>query len=84
MENVIKMEPRDNENRVQENQLKENHIPLEPQNINIEIDEGLDTLRSLVNDLRGTIEPFQESLGLGHCCRKITLQTGRLPQRARP
>jgi hypothetical protein len=50
-ENIIKMEPRDNENCVQENQVEESHIPLEPQNINIEIYLGLDTLRSLMNHL---------------------------------
>jgi hypothetical protein len=56
------MEPKDNENRPQTNQVKENPNPPQPPNINIHIDEGLATLRSLVNYLRGTREPSRESL----------------------
>jgi hypothetical protein len=51
------MEPGDNENRPQANQCHQNSNPPHPSNINIYIDEELNTLRSLVNDLRGTREP---------------------------
>jgi hypothetical protein len=43
-------------------EVRENHNPTLPPNINIDTDEGLATLRSLVNDLRGTRETSQESL----------------------
>lgn len=56
------MEPKDNGKLPQENGGEENHNPPLPPNINIDTDEGLATLRSLVNDLRGTRETSQESL----------------------
>jgi hypothetical protein len=59
---VMKMEPKDNGNLPQENQGEENHNPPLPPNINIDTDEGLATLRSPINDLRGTRETSQESL----------------------
>jgi hypothetical protein len=79
-ENIIKMEPRDNENCVQENQVEESHIPLEPQNINIEIYLGLDTLRSLMNDLWRTRVPGRESFSTSFhiVVRSIASPQGKL------
>jgi hypothetical protein len=51
------MEPKDNVNCHPIDQGEENPNPPQPPNIKIQIDEGLDSLRSLVNDLRGTREP---------------------------
>ena len=56
----MKMEPKDNGKLPQENRGEENHNPPLPPNINIDTDEGLANLRSLVNDLRGTRETSQE------------------------
>jgi hypothetical protein len=74
------MEPRDNENHPQANQGEENPNPPQPPNINIQIDEGLATLRSLVNDLRGTREPSRESLAtsLDVIVRSIASAQGKL------
>ena len=46
-----------NQKPIQQHTGIENPNPLEPPNINIEIDEGLTYLRSIVCDLRGTREP---------------------------
>jgi len=46
-----------NQKPIQQHTGTENPNPLEPPNINIEIDEGLTYLRSIVCDLRGTREP---------------------------
>jgi hypothetical protein len=62
VEIIMKMEPKDNGKLPQENRGEENHNPPLPPNINIDTDEGLANLRSLVNDLRGTRETSQESL----------------------
>jgi hypothetical protein len=51
---LLKWNPKTMKTRPQENQGEENPNPPQPPNINIQIDEGLATLRSLVNDLRGT------------------------------
>jgi hypothetical protein len=51
-----------NQKPIQQHTGTENPNPLEPPNINIEIDEGLTYLRSIVCDLRGTREPSRLSL----------------------
>jgi len=56
------MEPWENENPTQSHQGIENPNPPQPPNINIQIDEGLATLRSLVHELRGKEEPGRLSL----------------------
>jgi hypothetical protein len=56
------MEARDNINRQPIDQGEENPNPTQPPNINTQIDEGLVTLRTLVNKLRGMREPSKGSL----------------------
>jgi hypothetical protein len=56
------MELEDNVNCQPTDQGEENPNPPQPPNINTQIDEGLDTLRTLVNQLRGTREKIRESL----------------------
>jgi hypothetical protein len=77
---IMKMEPKDNGNLPQENQGEENHNPPLPPNINIDTDEGLATLRSPVNHLRGTRETSQESLAtsLDVTVRPIASPQGKL------
>ena len=47
------MEPGDNVHHLPIDQGEKNPNPPQPPNLNIEIDEGLDTLRKLVDQLRG-------------------------------
>ena len=56
------MEPKDNVNNHPINHGEENPNPPQPPNIKTQIDEGLDTLKTLVNQLRGMKEPNRESL----------------------
>jgi hypothetical protein len=74
------MEPRDNVNRQPIDQGEENPNPPQPPNINTQIDEGLDTLRTLVNQLRGMREPSRESLAtsLDVIVRSIASAQGKL------
>jgi hypothetical protein len=56
------MEPSDNVRHPPIDQRKKNLNPPQPLNLNTKIDEGLDTLRTLVEQLSGTIEPRKLSL----------------------
>jgi hypothetical protein len=56
------MELEDNASHQQTNQGKENPNPPQPPDLNTQINEGLDTLITLINQLRGTREPRIESL----------------------
>jgi hypothetical protein len=51
------MEPSDNVNHAPTNQGEKNPNLPQPPNLNTKIDEGLDTLKELVDQLRGTREP---------------------------
>jgi hypothetical protein len=74
------MEPRDNINRQPIDQGEENPNPTQPPNINTQIDEGLDTIRTRVNKLRGKREPRRESLAtsLDIILRSIVSAQGKL------
>jgi hypothetical protein len=52
-----KMELRDNENCLEENQEDQDPSPPQPPNVNTQIDEGLVILRTLEEQLRDTREP---------------------------
>ena len=56
------MEPQDNLNHSQENQIDQNPNPPPPHNVNNEIDEGLVRLRTLEEQLRETRKPRKGSL----------------------
>jgi hypothetical protein len=56
------MEPGDNVNRQTTDQGEENPNPPQPPNLNTKINEGLDTLITLVNQLTGMREPSRDSL----------------------
>jgi hypothetical protein len=74
------MERGENVNRQLVYQSEENPYPLHPPNINTQIDEGFATLRTLVNQLRGTREPIRESLAtsLDVIVRSIPSSQGKL------
>ena len=74
------MEPKDNVKCQPRDQGEENPNPQQPPNINTQIDEGLDTLRTLVNQLRGMGEPSRESLvtSLDTIMRSIASAQGKL------
>jgi len=61
-------------------QREENPNPPQPFNINTQIDEGLATSRTLVNELRGMREPNRESLvtSLDIIVRSIANSQGKL------
>ena len=74
------MEPEDNVNFQLANQGEQNPNPPQPSNINTQIDEGLATLITLVNQLRGAREPRRESLAtsLDVIVRSIASYQGKL------
>ena len=74
------MEPRNTVNHPQVDQGEENTIPPQPPNINTQIDEGLATLRTLVNELRRTRELNKELLAtsLDIIVRSIASAQGKL------
>jgi hypothetical protein len=53
LQHIYKMEPRDNVNRPQADHGEENPNPPQPPNLDTQIDEGLATLRTHLNELRG-------------------------------
>jgi hypothetical protein len=74
------MEPGNNVNRPLADQWEQKPNPPKPPNINNEIDEGLDTLRTLVDQLRGTIKTSKVSLAnsLGVIVRSTISSQGEL------
>jgi hypothetical protein len=74
------MEPRDNVNHPLEDQGDQNPNPPQTPNIDTQIDEGLTTLRTSVNELRGAREPNKESLAtsLDVIVRSIESSQGKL------
>jgi hypothetical protein len=74
------MKLEDNINHQPTNQGEEHPNPPQPPNINTQIDEGLDSLRILVNEFKGTREPNKESLetSLDVIVRSIASAQGKL------
>jgi hypothetical protein len=74
------MKPIGNVNHQPVDQGEENPNPPQPPNINTQIDEGLATLRTIVNQLRGMREPSRESLAtsLNVIVRSIASSQGKL------
>jgi hypothetical protein len=74
------MEPGDNVNRPPVDQGEKNPNPTQPPNLNNKIDEELNTLRTLVEPLRGTREPSRVSLAnsLDVIVRSIASAQGEL------
>jgi hypothetical protein len=74
------MELEYNVNHQRTDQDEENPNPPRPPNINTQIDEGLATLRTLVNKLRGTRQTIRESLAtsLDVIVRYIASAQGKL------
>ena len=74
------MGPKDNVNHQPTNQGEGNPNPSQPPNLNTQINEGLETLRKLLNQLRGMREPIRESLdtSLDIIVRSIASFQGKL------
>lgn len=74
------MKPEDNVNHQPTDQGEENPNPPQPPNLNTQTNDGLDTLRKLVNQLRNMREPSRESLSisLDVIARSITSAQGKL------
>jgi hypothetical protein len=74
------MELGDNVNCPPADKGEQNPNSPQPPNLNTKIDEGLDTLRTFVDQLRGTREPRKVSLdtSLGVIVRSITSAQGEM------